>query len=74
MLCDVVTYLRVPQKKHYTFLVRWFSRVGNTQASIDKLIKQRVDAAIPAERERVRNERPAGGPTQGPAATTPTGN
>ncbi|GKE14282.1 hypothetical protein Tco_1421859, partial [Tanacetum coccineum] len=42
-----------------------------TQAAIDQLIKQRVDAAIATERERVRNERPAGGPAQVPAAAPP---
>ncbi|GKD05864.1 hypothetical protein Tco_1180838, partial [Tanacetum coccineum] len=36
-----------------------------TQAAINRLIQQRVDAAIATERERVRNE----GPAQGPATT-----
>nr|GEZ13914.1 hypothetical protein [Tanacetum cinerariifolium] len=42
-----------------------------TQDAIDRLIKQRVDAAIATKKERVRNERPTGGPAQGPAAAPP---
>ncbi|GJT18939.1 putative reverse transcriptase domain-containing protein [Tanacetum coccineum] len=42
-----------------------------TQAAIDRLIQQRVDAAIATEKERVRNEGPAGGSAQGPAAAPP---
>ncbi|GKD99331.1 hypothetical protein Tco_1387315, partial [Tanacetum coccineum] len=42
-----------------------------TQAAIDQLIQQRVDATIAAERERVRNARPVEGPAQGPVTATP---
>nr|GEW73480.1 putative reverse transcriptase domain-containing protein [Tanacetum cinerariifolium] len=49
-------------------LVFSYGFITLTQSAIDRLIKQQADAAIATERERVRNERPAGGPAQGPTA------
>nr|GEX41304.1 hypothetical protein [Tanacetum cinerariifolium] len=43
-----------------------------TQAVVDKLIKQRVDAAIKTKRERVRSARPTEGPAQDPVTATPS--